>query len=112
MSDTNERHKTYDADALHFIACELTHDINNLDDGENRVRWNNRAMVLALNTITVKEGELAIAQRYVSDANEEINRLRAENAALRELVEGVPLYWAVPQEWIAKRDAILNGGAK
>jgi len=41
-----------------------------------------------------------------------IERLEQENAALRELVEGVPLYWAVRQEWIAKRDAILNGGAK
>lgn len=51
-----------DEDTEHYIACELTHDIRNMESEEvglDRVRWNNRAMMLAINTIAIMRRQIA-----------------------------------------------------
>jgi len=64
--------------------------------------------------------EQPMVEKSITDALvARVERLEQENAALRELVEGVPTLYAftqdqfdVKRDWLAKRDAILNGGAK
>ena len=82
-------------DAKRFIIWFATSDTDVSDWDEKRY-LDAVAMVRAIDSLhsraphedlTAVLNENAIAQRYVSDANEEVNRLRAENAALRELVE-------------------------
>lgn len=36
---------------LHWLACELDHDIKNHSEGLDRIRWNNRAMMLMLQRV-------------------------------------------------------------
>mgnify|MGYP006921375653 CR=1 FL=1 len=85
-------------DAKRFIIWFATSDTDVSDWDEKRY-LDAVAMVRAIDSLhsraphedlTAVLNENAIAQRYVSDANEEVNRLRAENAALRELVERLP----------------------
>lgn len=41
--------KPMDDDTLHYVACEITHDLrDNFEQGCERVRWNNKGMAMLL----------------------------------------------------------------
>jgi hypothetical protein len=50
---------------LQWLACELDHDIKNHAEGLERIRWNNRAMMLMLQK--VRRLEVLLEERRCND---------------------------------------------
>lgn len=62
--------KGFNQDTINHIAYEIDHDVRNEDwddekKGWNKVRWNNRAMAMAVVTINKKEDEILELKKYI-----------------------------------------------
>lgn len=61
-----------DDDTLHLVACEVSHDLRHMDGetGIERVRWNNRSMLMAVNRCEVLKAEVTRLQTALSAERE------------------------------------------
>jgi hypothetical protein len=68
--------KIFEGDTLHHISCEVSHDLYQGDF--DRVRWNNRAMGMAIKTINYHKESIVKLEQELEDLKEEIRQAGME----------------------------------
>lgn len=89
-------------DTLHYIACELSHDLRCLENGEERIRWNNRCVKMLVEALAAEKDEnarLAFERDSLKTAlarqSATLNGFAKANTALRKILSMVPANIAI-----------------